>query len=394
MCGKVYLYRSSLRKHMQEHEEELMIVVKDSDYECQGSDGHNSFIHTKVEPEFEHLNYGLNAKAEVDEQHLKKDDIFPEPDLMKYIFVDNSQTITSPGIDFKFENDELQELMRHCSKPEHEQVSLSKDNFELFPSSPCANLNKAECESDSRLLPLTPLLGSPIRDRPSLIDYPNFNVKAKSLSILIRYQGEIYYLYDRMLNRCKPSGELTIKQIENDFTNPSGCRKLCEEKHSIHSGCHDWNSSTVFSQNHNIEPQSIFDEENFLASPKMLPQEDYFPELSCSKSLFGEDKCINKEHYMCANENDKNLRHIHDAYCGHPAIMHDGHVDYIVNGRLQHPDGDHCDDHGPICVVPSPDEEYIYGFISNPMLSDCKAIAPAQKYQYFAPSNEASQEIL
>jgi hypothetical protein len=26
-------------------------------------------------------------------------------------------------------------------------------------------------------------------------------------------------------------------------------------------------------------------------------------------------------------------------------------VDYLVDGRLHHPHGDHCDDHGPVNVV-------------------------------------------
>jgi UDP-2,3-diacylglucosamine pyrophosphatase LpxH len=28
-------------------------------------------------------------------------------------------------------------------------------------------------------------------------------------------------------------------------------------------------------------------------------------------------------------------------------------VDYLVNGHLHHPHGDHCDDHGPVKVVQS-----------------------------------------
>ncbi|MDR8524095.1 hypothetical protein [Shewanella fidelis] len=40
--------------------------------------------------------------------------------------------------------------------------------------------------------------------------------------------------------------------------------------------------------------------------------------------------------------------HIHGPDCGHEAIQHGDHVDYIVNGRLHHQHGDHCDDHGPV----------------------------------------------
>lgn len=37
--------------------------------------------------------------------------------------------------------------------------------------------------------------------------------------------------------------------------------------------------------------------------------------------------------------------------CGHEAVPHGHHVDYLVDERLHHPHGDHCDDHGPLTVV-------------------------------------------
>lgn len=36
--------------------------------------------------------------------------------------------------------------------------------------------------------------------------------------------------------------------------------------------------------------------------------------------------------------------------CGHEQVPHDDHFDYLVNGRLHHKHGDHCDDHGPVAV--------------------------------------------
>jgi hypothetical protein len=32
-------------------------------------------------------------------------------------------------------------------------------------------------------------------------------------------------------------------------------------------------------------------------------------------------------------------------------VPHGDHVDFLVNGRLHYPHGDHCDDHGPVTVV-------------------------------------------
>ncbi len=39
--------------------------------------------------------------------------------------------------------------------------------------------------------------------------------------------------------------------------------------------------------------------------------------------------------------------HKHGPSCGHEAVPHGDHVDYLVSGRLHHPHGD-CDDHGPV----------------------------------------------
>jgi hypothetical protein len=43
--------------------------------------------------------------------------------------------------------------------------------------------------------------------------------------------------------------------------------------------------------------------------------------------------------------------HAHGDGCGHEAVPHGDHTDYLVNGHLHHPHGDHCDDHGPVDVV-------------------------------------------
>lgn len=43
--------------------------------------------------------------------------------------------------------------------------------------------------------------------------------------------------------------------------------------------------------------------------------------------------------------------HQHGPGCGHEAVPHGDHVDYIVDGRLHHPHAGHCDDHGPVTVL-------------------------------------------
>jgi len=57
-----------------------------------------------------------------------------------------------------------------------------------------------------------------------------------------------------------------------------------------------------------------------------------------------------KEHIMTRTIHP-NHDHVHGEGCGHTAIVHDDHVDYLHDGHLHHQHGDHCDDHGAIEVV-------------------------------------------
>lgn len=43
--------------------------------------------------------------------------------------------------------------------------------------------------------------------------------------------------------------------------------------------------------------------------------------------------------------------HAHGPGCGHEAVPHADHVDYLVAGHLHHPHGDHCDDHGALTLA-------------------------------------------
>lgn len=50
----------------------------------------------------------------------------------------------------------------------------------------------------------------------------------------------------------------------------------------------------------------------------------------------------------CCGHSTHDDGHVHGPGCGHEAVQHGDHIDYIVDGRLHHPHGDHCDDHGPV----------------------------------------------
>ncbi len=40
--------------------------------------------------------------------------------------------------------------------------------------------------------------------------------------------------------------------------------------------------------------------------------------------------------------------HQHGSDCGHEAVPHGDHTDYLVGDHLHHPHEDHCDDHGKL----------------------------------------------
>ena len=43
--------------------------------------------------------------------------------------------------------------------------------------------------------------------------------------------------------------------------------------------------------------------------------------------------------------------HVHGPGCHHEAVPHDGHTDYLVDGHLHHPHDGHCDNHGKVTSV-------------------------------------------
>lgn len=43
--------------------------------------------------------------------------------------------------------------------------------------------------------------------------------------------------------------------------------------------------------------------------------------------------------------------HVHGSNCGHEAVPHGNHVDYVVAGHLHHPCNSHCDIHGELALV-------------------------------------------
>jgi hypothetical protein len=58
------------------------------------------------------------------------------------------------------------------------------------------------------------------------------------------------------------------------------------------------------------------------------------------------DRCT-PDHHCSGHE----AGHKHGPGCGHEPVPHGDHVDYLVEGHLHHPHGNHCDDHGRLEVL-------------------------------------------
>ena len=52
--------------------------------------------------------------------------------------------------------------------------------------------------------------------------------------------------------------------------------------------------------------------------------------------------------HRCAGHQQE---HVHGPKCGHAAVPHGDHVDYLVDGHLHHPHGAHCDSHGKVSLA-------------------------------------------
>lgn len=71
--------------------------------------------------------------------------------------------------------------------------------------------------------------------------------------------------------------------------------------------------------------------------------EGHYDEHSLAVSAANPAGCT--EGHECA---DHEATHVHGPGCGHEAVPHGDHIDYLVNGHLHHPHRGHCDHHGAV----------------------------------------------
>jgi hypothetical protein len=73
---------------------------------------------------------------------------------------------------------------------------------------------------------------------------------------------------------------------------------------------------------------------------------DHVDEHILAENAKNESACT-PEHKCSGHESS----HSHGPTCGHDAIPHGDHVDYLVEGHLHKPCGDHCDAHGELATA-------------------------------------------
>ncbi len=76
------------------------------------------------------------------------------------------------------------------------------------------------------------------------------------------------------------------------------------------------------------------------------PHEGHMDEHTLEVSSKNPDTCT--DGHAC---NGHDAQHVHGANCGHEAVPHGDHTDYVVAGHLHHPHNGHCDNHGNVSVT-------------------------------------------
>jgi hypothetical protein len=74
-------------------------------------------------------------------------------------------------------------------------------------------------------------------------------------------------------------------------------------------------------------------------------QGDHIDEHRIGVSRANPASCTPNHH--CATHDEG---HIHGPDCGHQAVPHGDHVDYLVKDHLHHPHDNHCDNHGKLKI--------------------------------------------
>lgn len=388
---------------MKEHEDELISTVYEPSSPKRAPTTESTASCKKAEAKQSQSN---KIKQEEFEESIEPK-ILQMPEPLKHIFVDPAQTLNVhpmplpvkkesskasesgvPRIEGQFFNNLP---IAYVYRPEIPGIGMG-----TVPLTPLLNLNLSESS-----LPLNNMLGAFILNKANL---------SKGI---VKYKGEIYYLQHILLVPAKPTGEFTTRVIDNDSLNPSRCTTLPEISHypdyktlrlayqEIVENYGKCVTMDMLLSGNNCNSFTckcgpgrpgctkcdcgVHDKDEKASAPLITTSsKDSGPVVQNNNGLdecpLEDDFCNkvkakrngNADAHICLCKITRKFKHVHGPNCGHVSIIHDDHVDYIVGGKLHHPDGDHCDDHGPICFIDTTSEDYAIGLISSGSLPECK----------------------
>ena len=181
-----------------------------------------------------------------------------------------------------------------------------------------------------------------------------------------------------ILNYClKIIGTISLHEIEASAKNPTNCKPFLQASHipvnvnnHIQNNFVSWDPfkialdpllSQIQNLNHHLMVASLSQTLNYnlplrkwndLIKNKnivnLVKEDISLVDLENENMQNSTLKSINPSNNLENIQDSTKLEHFHGEDCGHNKISHEGHIDYIVDGKLHHFHDDHCDDHGEL----------------------------------------------
>ncbi|CAK88913.1 unnamed protein product (macronuclear) [Paramecium tetraurelia] len=139
-----------------------------------------------------------------------------------------------------------------------------------------------------------------------------------------------------------------IKNLKDFFT--------CNHPQVIHKNHVDvlFNGCLYYynEENQKIEYHELVDGGKLECDPvkdhQHFQKNQQFAQIDCSQCPQEVNCCLatNQGNIQESEYPQSYVLHYHGPNCGHPIVLHNGHVDYLVNEMLHYPHDGHCDNHG------------------------------------------------
>lgn len=293
-CGKAYNYNSSLKKHLQEHGVDS--TKKEPTFGSEYIDT-REFMNScdKYQIPLNNMNLMENPNKPLNNLYNFPLSNFPHSNIDFYpqfqpnlMFSDFFQT--------QFIRRPGNENINVKRSPDHDKPIIEK--YETKPHSRLYKDNHCHTHTHSLICE----------------------------HLMIIHQGHVDYLHDGKLHHVTSNGICEEHELELSEQNPVKCKST--DKFKIEA---PYPSKKNF---YSLLPSQTIP---YNPDPSMMIKSasNHFPDQAQK-----DDFCV------CAL-----TQHVHNEGCEHPMIIHNGHVDYIVEGQLHHVHDGHCDIHGTVIVV-------------------------------------------